>query len=91
LFMEPGEVAAKIVTDANRQTLRDVSESRTPLASLYSRTITDEYGDETVQYLEPLPNGQWRGWEVYSYNGTKSDSQTFAMSVLPIGYTRCDG
>lgn len=58
--------------------------ARTPLAPRYSRTIHDECG-ETVQYLEPLPDGTWRGWEVYD-DGRESDKQTFAMNVLPIGY-----
>jgi hypothetical protein len=58
--------------------------ARTPLAARYSRTIYDETG-ETVQYLEPLPDGTWRGWEVYD-DGNESEPQTFAMDVLPIGY-----
>jgi hypothetical protein len=39
----------------------------------------------TVQYLEPLPDGTWRGWEIYE-DGRESDKQTFSMDVLPIGY-----
>ena len=54
------------------------------LAPLYSRSIYDEFG-ETVQYLEPLPDGTWRGWEVYP-EGDISDKQTFAMDIIPLGY-----
>ena len=62
--------------------------ARSPLAPRYSRSIYDEFG-ETVQYLEPLPNGTWRGWEVYE-DGRESTRQEFAMDVLPLGYARCD-
>ena len=58
--------------------------ARTPLAPRHVRTIHDETG-ETVQYLEPLPDGTWRGWEVYD-DGKESAKQTFEMDILPIGY-----
>ena len=58
--------------------------ARGKLSPRYSRSIYDEAG-ETVQYLEPLPDGTWRGWEVYD-DGRASEPQTFAMDILPLGY-----
>jgi hypothetical protein len=58
--------------------------ARTPMASLYTRTIHDDFG-ETVQYLRRKADGTWEGWERYD-DGRESDVLAVTLAVLPLGY-----